>query len=85
MNMFNDREKAFEIRFREKAFEIRFAEEEDLRFKAKARRDHLTGIWAARQLGLVGKDAEAYAKAIVALDLEKPGSDTVFEKLRAEF
>jgi len=70
---------------REKGFEAEFVHQEELRFKAKARRDHLVGVWAAQKLGLAANDVEAYAKALVLLDVDNPGSDTVFEKLRSDF
>ena len=53
---------------REQGFETQFAHEEEVRFKASARRNRLVGLWAAEKLGLAGSDAEAYAKAIVMVD-----------------
>jgi hypothetical protein len=70
---------------REEAFESKFAHDEELRFKAHARRNKLVGLWAADNLGLAGEAAEAYAKAIVTADLDAPGSDSVFTKVRADF
>ena len=70
---------------REKGFEAEFVHQEELRFKAKARRDHLVGVWAAQKLCLAANDVEAYAKALVLLDVDNPGGDTVFEKLRSDF
>ena len=70
---------------REKGFEAEFVHQEELRFKAKARRDHLVGVWAAQKLGLAANDVEAYAKALVLLDVDNPGADTVVEKLRSDF
>jgi hypothetical protein len=70
---------------REEVFENKFAHDEELRFKAHARRNKLVGLWAAEKLGLVGEAAEAYAKAIVTADLDAPGSDGVFAKIRADF
>jgi hypothetical protein len=69
---------------RETSFETRFAQEEEIKFKANARRNHLAGIWAANKLGLTADGAEAYAKAIVLAELDKPNSDSVFEKIRAD-
>ena len=46
---------------REEAFEQQFAHDEELRFKATARRNKLVGLWAAEKLGLQGADAEGYA------------------------
>ena len=70
---------------RENAFERKFALDEELRFKAMARRNKLLGLWAAEKLGLGGAEAEAYAREVVAADFQKAGEDDVFEKVRADF
>lgn len=69
---------------RERRFETEFANNEALRFKAEARRDKLVGHWAAEILGLSGTDADEYAKSVVRADLEEPGDEDVFRKLRAD-
>ncbi len=70
---------------REEGFERKFAHDEELRFKARARRNKLLGLWAADKLGLAGAEAEAYAKDVVMVDFEEPGDDDVFRKLRRDF
>jgi hypothetical protein len=70
---------------REKAFESKFARDEELRFKAGARRNRLLGMWAAEKLGLSGEKATEYAASVVRADFEKPGEEDVFEKLRTDF
>jgi len=70
---------------RKEGFEKKFAHDEELRFKATARRNRLLGLWAAEKLGLSGADAEAYAKEVVVSDLEAPGDDDVFLKIRKDF
>lgn len=70
---------------RERAFERKFAQDEELRFRANARRNRYLGLWAANKLGLVGGDAESYARALVTTDVDHPGSDSVFEKVSADF
>jgi len=70
---------------RERAFETKFALDEELRFKANARRNRFVGLWAAKKLGLVGADAESYARELVTTDVDNPGSDRVFEKVSADF
>src|SRR5258708_31433437 len=70
---------------REEGFEKKFAHDEELRFKAHARRNKLVGQWAAEKLGLVGAAAEAYARDVITADMDKPGSDGVFAKLRKDF
>jgi hypothetical protein len=70
---------------REEGFEKQFAHDEELRFKATARRNRLLGQWAAGKLGLSGAEAEAYAKEVVLADFEEAGDDDVFRKLRKDF
>jgi len=66
---------------RQKGFERKFEHDQELRFKAIARRNKLLGLWAAEKLGLAGEAAEAYAKEVVASDFERPGDDDVVEKV----
>ena len=51
---------------REEGFERKFALDEELKFKAEARRNRMLGLWAAEQLGLSGDAATIYAKDAVA-------------------
>ena len=69
---------------RKDAFEKKFAHDEELRFKATARRNKLLGLWAAEQLGKSGADAEAYAKSVVMADFQEAGDDDVLRKVRAD-
>jgi len=55
---------------REQAFEAKFIHDEELKFKATARRNKMLGNWAAGQLGLKGDAAVAYANELVTTDLE---------------
>lgn len=68
---------------RGEGFEKKFAHDEELKFKAEARRNKLLGVWAAGQLGR--DDAEAYAKEVVMADFEEAGDEDVFRKIRADF
>lgn len=70
---------------RKKGFENKFAHDEEMQFKATARRNKLLGLWAAEKFGLSGDEAESYAKEVVKSDLEEPGDEDVFRKLRADF
>jgi hypothetical protein len=56
---------------REEAFEKKFAVDEELRFKAAARRNRLLGLWAAEKLGMSGDAANVYAKEVVAADFDE--------------
>lgn len=64
MTAFDDREKAFEAKYRL---------DQELDFKAKIRRDRLLGLWAAEQMGISGDAAKTYALSVV--DVEFDASD----------
>jgi hypothetical protein len=66
---------------REEGFERQFAHDEELRFKAMARRNKMLGIWAAGLLGKSGVDAETYAKEVVLADFEESGDNDVVRKV----
>jgi hypothetical protein len=70
---------------REEGFEKQFALDQELRFKANARRNKFLGLWAAQKLGLSGDEADAYAKTVVMADFEEIGDDDVFRKIRKDF
>jgi hypothetical protein len=70
---------------REEGFEKKFAHDEELRFKATARRNKLLGLWAAEKFGLSGAEADAYAREVVAADFEEVGEEDVFRKIRKDF
>jgi hypothetical protein len=70
---------------REKGYERKFAHDQELKFRATARRNKMLGLWAAEQLGLSGEEAQAYAKEVIKADLEIPGDDDVFRKIRRDF
>ena len=66
------------------AFEKKFAHDQDLQFKATARRNKMLGQWAAAKLGKTGPDAEAYAKSVLMADFEEAGDDDVLRKVRGD-
>ena len=70
---------------REEAFEQQFAHDEELRFKATARRNKLLGLWAAEKLGLHGAEADSYALSVVMVDFEETGEHDVVRKIRKDF
>src|SRR5471030_1110965 len=70
---------------REEGFEKKFAHDEELQFKANARRNKLLGLWSAEKLGLTGAQADAYAKEVVMADFEEAGDHDIFRKIRKDF
>ncbi len=69
---------------REQSFEKKYAIDEEQRFKAEARRNRLLGLWIAEKLGLNGEAAAAYAKEVVAADMEQAGDADVTGKVTAD-
>ncbi|MEO3999073.1 DUF1476 domain-containing protein [Mesorhizobium sp. CAU 1732] len=74
-----------DMKDRKDAFENKFAHDEELKFKAMARRNKMLGLWAAEKLGKSGDEAEAYAREVVASDFEEAGDHDVFRKVRKDF
>ncbi len=70
---------------REEAFEQQFAHDEELKFKATARRNKMLGLWAAEKLGLTGAEADSYALSVVMVDFEETGDHDVVRKIRKDF
>ncbi|HEX3937418.1 MAG TPA: DUF1476 domain-containing protein [Xanthobacteraceae bacterium] len=70
---------------REEAFEKQFAHDEELKFKAIARRNKMLGLWAAEKLGLNGPQADSYALSVVMTEFEQNGDRDVGHKIRRDF
>jgi hypothetical protein len=68
---------------RENAFEKQFAHDEDLRFKAVARRNKAVALWVAETKGLSAADAEKYASDFVGAQIGK-SDDDVAAALKAD-
>jgi hypothetical protein len=75
MRQFDDRERG-----EEKKFQL----DQELEFKAQARRAKLLGLWVAGLMGLTDGAADDYAKSVVIADLEEAGAEDVFRKVRAD-
>ncbi len=69
---------------RENAFENKYAHDEEMKFKAEARRNKLLGLWAAELMGKTGPDADAYAKEVVLSDFEEAGHEDVVRKVAGD-
>jgi hypothetical protein len=66
---------------REEAFEKKFAIDEELKFKAEARRNRLLGLWVAEQLGISGDAAAVYAREAVAGAFAEGGDKAVVARV----
>ena len=66
---------------REKAFENKYKRDQELQFRVEVRRNKLLGHWAAELMDLKGADAESYAKEVIAADFEEPGDADLVRKV----
>lgn len=66
---------------REQGFENKFVHDEEIRFKATARRNKLLGDWAALQLGLAGDAARTYTNELVTADLANQRDEDTLHKV----
>lgn len=69
---------------RKKAQESKFAHDQELVFKATARRNKLLGLWAAGKMGLSEAEAADYAKEVVKADFEEAGDEDVYRKVKGD-
>ena len=69
---------------RQTAFENKFAHDQEMEFRAQARRNKLLGLWAAELLGKKGDDADTYAKEVVKADFEEAGHEDVVRKVSGD-
>ena len=70
---------------REDSFEKRFVHEEELQFRAEARRNKLLGLWAAEKLGKTGAEAQAYADSLVAAEVAADADERVVAQVKKDF
>jgi hypothetical protein len=70
---------------REEGFEKKFAHDEELRFKANARRNKLLGLWAAEKLGIVRRRGECLREGRRAWPTSKrPATNDVLQKVHKD-
>jgi hypothetical protein len=69
---------------REEAFEKKYVIDEELKFKAEARRNRSLGLWVAEKLGIEGEAANAYAKTVIAADIDGGGDAGVLRKVMTD-
>jgi hypothetical protein len=70
---------------RENDFETRVALDEELKFKARARRNKLLGLWAAGELGLDSEATHAYATALVENNVGNDDDGALAKSLAQDF
>ena len=69
---------------REEAIENLFAHDEELQFKAEARRGRMLATWVAHLKGWSGADADLYIADIVSSTVTRGGEQALFERVRGD-
>src|SRR5579862_6451432 len=69
---------------REEAFETQFVHDEEVKFKAEARRNKMLGLWVAEKLGLSGDAAADYSRAIVTAEIDSASDEAVVRKIMSD-
>ena len=69
---------------REKNFEKKFAHDEELQFKANARRNKYLGQWASQILSYDSEKEKEYIQSVIKADFEEAGDKDVFRKLKVD-
>ena len=70
---------------REKSFEKKFAMDQELKFKAEARRNKLLGAVGGGEARADRAGVDDYVKAVRKADLAEKGDEDVFRKVRKDF
>ena len=66
---------------REKGEEFKFEMEQELQFKAEARRNRLLGEWLAGKFGMTSDETKAYVKGVIGSDLKETGVEDIIAKV----
>jgi len=69
---------------REEAFETQFVHDEEIKFKAGARRNKMLGLWVAEKLGLSGDAAADYSRAVVTAEIDAASDEAVVRKIMSD-
>ncbi|MCB1506534.1 MAG: DUF1476 domain-containing protein [Hyphomicrobiaceae bacterium] len=69
---------------RKKGQESKFALDQELQFKAEARRNKMIAEWVGAKLGLAAAEIEDYIKAVRRSDLQEKGDDDVIRKVKGD-
>jgi hypothetical protein len=64
-----------------KAIDVPFQGSDAFEFQAAASRNRMMAMWGAEKMGLSGKTAESYAKAVVRAEGDQPSEEDVIRKI----
>ena len=69
---------------REKNFEKKFAHDEELQFKASARRNKYIGQWISKIFNYNQEQEKEYIQSVIKADFAEAGDEDVFRKIKAD-
>ena len=69
---------------REKNFEKKFAHDEELQFKASARRNKYIGLWISKIFNYNQEQEKEYIQSVINADFAEAGDEDVFRKIKAD-
>ena len=69
---------------REKNFEKKFAHDEELQFKASARKNKYIGQWISKIFGYNQEQEKEYIQSVIKADFAEAGDEDVFRKIKAD-
>jgi hypothetical protein len=70
---------------REETFEKSFVHEEELHFRAEARRNKMLGLWAAEKLGKSDAETQNYVNELVTAETAANASEVVLARVLKDF
>ena len=69
---------------REKNFEKKFAHDEELQFKASARRNKYIGQWISKIFNYNQVQEKEYIQSVIKADFAEAGDEDVFRKIKED-
>ena len=69
---------------REKNFEKKFVHDEELQFKASARRNKYIGQWISKIFNYSQEQEKEYIQSVIKADFAEAGDEDVFRKIKAD-
>ena len=69
---------------REKNFEKKFVHDEELQFKASARRNKYIGQWISKIFNYNQEQEKEYIQSVIKADFAEAGDEDVFRKIKVD-
>ena len=70
---------------RKKSFESKFQMDQELQFKVQARSNKYLAEFVSSKLGKTEEQKQEYIREIIKADMEEPGQEDVFRKIKKDF